>query len=94
VQDQIRHNPPGSQRRNKQGKVREEKQGEKSMQRSADWEDRENKEITGNKRTEKRRKIIDIFRGLHRERHLESTKTNTKDVPVHRRGSARFKLVS
>jgi hypothetical protein len=47
-----------------------------------------------NKRTEKRRKIIDIFRGLHRERHLQSTKTNTKDVPVQRMGSARFKLVS
>jgi hypothetical protein len=46
-----------------------------------------------NKRTEKR-KITDIFRGLQRERHLQSTKTNTKDVPVQRRGSARFTLVS
>jgi hypothetical protein len=48
VQLQIRHNPLGSQRRNKQGKVREEKQGEKSMQRRWRVGGQENKEITGN----------------------------------------------
>jgi hypothetical protein len=61
-----------------------------------EWEDRKIKRLQGieNKGTEKRRKIIDIFRGLRRERHLQSTKTSTKHVPVQMRGSARFTLVS